>query len=323
MEKPYHILLYYCYTTIEQPEAFSEQHHRYCLGLGLLGRIIIAAEGINGTVSGTKQACEQYISDLKADPRFSHTYFKVATHAQHVFQKLQVRTKREIVHANLPHINPTQKAGQYIAPQALQHLQEQEDVVLLDVRSNYEHGIGKFKNAVTLDINHFREFPEQVDKLAAYKDKKIITYCTGGVKCEKASAYLLAQGFKNVYQLHGGIIQYGLETEGADFEGKCYVFDQRLSTTINKKNPSVIAGCYICATACERMINCANPLCNLHITMCEPCAERLAGACSTACQQHPAKRIYKGTGYYSKQLNGYNPYKGLQKPKKSSASKSI
>ena len=316
MEKLYNILLYYCYTTIDDSEAFREQHHLYCLAHGLRGRIIVAQEGLNGTLSGLQEDCEQYMRDLKADPRFAHTHFKVEAHSQHAFQKLHVRVKEEIVHAGLSHINPRQQAGQYITPHELQQIKDQEDVVLLDVRSNYEHRIGKFKDAVTLDIGHFREFPAQVDKLAAYKDKKIVTYCTGGIKCEKASAYLLAQGFKNVYQLHGGIIQYGLETDGADFEGKCYVFDNRLVTEINQENPSTIGQCYVCHTSCDRMVNCANPVCNLHVPICKPCAEALDGACSAACQQHPAKRPYEGTGYYAKKMNGYNPYKGLKRKKK-------
>lgn len=313
MCKPYTILLYYCYTTIADPEEFRTKHHLYCLAHGLRGRIIVAQEGINGTVSGLQEACNGYVRDLKADSRFTHIHFRVASHHQHAFQKLHVRVKQEIVHVGLPHINPTQRAGQYITPSELQQVKDEEGVVLLDVRSNYEHRIGKFKNAVTLDIAHFRDFPAQVDRLAVYKDSKVITYCTGGIRCEKASAYLLERGFKNVYQLHGGIIQYGLQTDGEGFEGKCYVFDNRLVTDINQKNYTIIGQCYVCCAACDRMVNCANATCNLHVPICEPCAEALDGACSVACQQHPAKRPYEGTGYYTSKLHGYNPYKGLQR----------
>ncbi len=311
--QPYTLLLYYCYTPIEDPEAFREEHHRYCLENGFLGRIIIAQEGINGTISGHKEACSKYMRDLKADARFSHTHFKVAPHHQHAFQKLHVRVKAEIVHVGLPHIDPNQRTGQYVAPKELQRMREEEDVLLLDVRSNYEHRLGKFQGAVTLDIDHFREFPAQVAALAPYKHKKVVTYCTGGIKCEKASAYLLEQGFQNVYQLHGGIIQYGLETDGEDFEGKCYVFDNRLAADVNKKNPTVVSSCYVCQQACGRMVNCANPECNIHVALCAPCADELAGGCSQACQEHPKKRIYDGTGYYATVMNGYNPYKGLRR----------
>ena len=309
MEQRYSVLLYYCYTPIENPEAFRETHHRYCLENGLRGRIIIAQEGINGTISGLTAACEKYMHDLKADARFAHMHFKVTAHHQHAFQKLHARVKSEIVHTGLPHISPNQQTGHYITPQELQCVQKEEDVLLLDVRSNYEHRLGKFKGAITLDIDHFREFPKQVDKLVPYKDRRIVTYCTGGIKCEKASAYLLEKGFQNVYQLHGGIIQYGLETDGEHFEGKCYVFDNRLAVKINNQNPTVIGSCWVCHTASDRMVNCANPECNIHVPICEPCAETLAGACSTTCQQHPKKRPYDGTGYYTKTMNGYNPYR--------------
>jgi UPF0176 protein len=315
MEQRYNILLYYCYTPIEDPEAFKEKHHYYCLENDLRGRIILAQEGINGTISGLTAACEKYMHDLKADARFAHMHFKVTTHHQHAFQKLYIRVKSEIVHAGLPHINPNQQSGRHITPQQLRHIQKEEDVVLLDVRSNYEHQLGKFKGAITLDIDHFREFPEKMDKLVPYKNRKIVTYCTGGIKCEKASAYLLEKGFQNVYQLHGGIIQYGLDTDGEYFEGKCYVFDNRLAIKINNQNPTVIGSCYVCHTTCDRMVNCANPECNVHVPICEPCAETLAGACSTTCQQHPNKRPYNGTGYYAKTMNGYNPYKRLRSKK--------
>ncbi len=315
MEQLYSILLYYCYTPIKDPEAFREKHHCYCVENDLRGRIIVAQEGINGTISGLTAACEKYIHDLKSDAKFAHMHFKVTTHHQNTFQKIHVRVKPEIVYAGLPHINPNQQSGQYITPQQLQRMQKEEDVVLLDVRSNYEHRLGKFKGAVTLDIDHFREFPDQIDALAPYQGKKMVTYCTGGVRCEKASAYLLEKGFQNVYQLHGGIIQYGLETDGEYFEGKCYVFDNRLAIKINDQNPAVIGSCYVCHTACDRMVNCANPECNIHVPICELCAETLAGACSTTCQQHANKRPYDGTGYYAKTMNGYNPYKGLRSNK--------
>jgi UPF0176 protein len=310
MQQAYNILLYYCYAPIKDPEAFRKEHHYYCIENGLRGRIIIAPEGINGTISGPASVCNKYMFDLKADERFEHTHFKVTAHHQHVFKKLHVRVKSEIVHTSLLHINPHQQAGPYITSQTLQRIQTDKDVVLLDMRSNYEHKLGKFKGAVTLDMDCLREFPSQVDQILPYREKKIITYCTGGVKCEKASAYLLEKGFKNVYQLHGGIIQYGLETNGENFEGQCYVFDDRLTTQINKKKPTVISSCYVCHAACDRMVNCANPTCNIHVPICESCAENLAGTCSTTCQQHPEKRSYDGTGYYVTKTNGYNPYQG-------------
>ena len=309
--KTHLILLYYCYTKIEDPDQYRLDHHLFCIENNLLGRIIISGEGINGTISGLKKDCQKYMEMMKADPRFATIDFKVEEHEGHGFEKLHVRVKDEIVHSGLKDIDPSVKTGTHLEPREFKKIKDRDDVIVLDVRSNYEHKIGKFKNALTLDIENFRDFPEKVNELEKYKDKKIITYCTGGIKCEKASAYLLEKGFKDVYQLHGGIIKYGIEEGGEDFEGKCYVFDNRVVADINKVNPKVISECYVCGEKCDRMVNCANAECNKHIPMCESCSEKLDGACSETCMTHPAKRPYDGRGYYPKKANGYNPYIGV------------
>lgn len=318
MEKKYDILLYYCYTIIADPEQFREEHHYLCLDLHLRGRIIVAAEGLNGTVSGLRADCEKYMQLLKADARFAHTDFKVEPYESHAFAKLHVRTKPEIVHSDLLNINPNIRTGKHLAPAEFKAMKDAEDVVILDVRSNYEHEMGKFKNAVTLDIENFRDFPDKIQELEKFKGKKIITYCTGGIKCEKASAYLLEKGFEDVYQLEGGIIKYGIEQGGEDFEGKCYVFDNRVTAEINKVNPKVISKCCVCGEISGRMVNCANAACNLHAPMCEACGTAMEGACSFECKTAPQKRPYDGTGYYQKESNGYNPYKAIHRKPKAS-----
>jgi UPF0176 protein len=274
-----------------------------------LGRIIVAKEGLNGTVSGLEADCEAYMAALKADPRFAHTDFKVDSYPTHAFTKLNVRVKPEIVHVDLPHINPAHQAvGKHLDAQAFKELKDQEGVVLLDVRSNYEHEVGRFKGAITLDMENFRDFPEKVKELEHLKDKKVITYCTGGIKCEKASAFLIEQGFEDVYQLHGGIIKYGFEGGGEDFEGSCYVFDNRIVTEVNTVNPMVISKCYVCGTESDRMVNCADTVCNRHMPLCEKCGWEMEGCCSDGCKASATKRPYDGTGYYQKHHNGYNPW---------------
>ncbi|MES2386605.1 MAG: rhodanese-related sulfurtransferase [Bacteroidota bacterium] len=307
----YRILLYYCYVPVEDPESYREEHHALCLRLNLRGRIIIASEGINGTVSGLTSDCEAYMAALHADTRFADIDFKIEANEGHSFNKLYVRVKEEIVNADLQHVKPYEATGIHLSPADFRNIKNDPDVVLLDVRSNYEHGVGRFKNALTLDMENFREFPERVEELAkdpSLEGKKIVTYCTGGIKCEKASAYLLERGFKNVYQLHGGIIKYGIEEGGEDFEGKCYVFDNRVAVDVNSVNPTVVSTCHICGTLSDRMVNCANAECNLHAPVCEACGITMEGACSEECRTHEAKRPYDGTGAYPKQLNGYDPY---------------
>ena len=299
----YHTLLYYCYSHIENAEQFAADHLKFCKSLGLVGRIIVADEGLNGTVSGTPEACKTYMDTVHADPRFAKIDFKIDEVEEPSFIKMHCRYKAEIVHSGLrdPNIiNPSQKTGVHLEPKDFLEMKDREDVVILDVRSNYEHSMGRFKNAVTLDIENFREFPEKIQELEKYKDKKILTYCTGGIKCEKASALLLHEGFKEVYQLHGGIIKYGKEAGGKDFEGKCYVFDNRVAVDVNSVNPVVISTCYNCGRTTAKMINCANPECNEHFTQCDDCGTAMDGCCSTACQEHPRKRPYDGTGYYVK-----------------------
>ena len=309
--KSYCVLLYYQYVAIEDPEVCRTAQHLFCLEHNLLGRIIVATEGLNGTVSGLATDCEAYMNWIKTDSRFASMDFKVEQHDRHTFQKLHVRVKNEIVHSELP-VDPLQKTGIHLDPEAFKELKNDPDVVLVDMRSNYEHSVGKFKDAITFDMENLRELPDHVQEIEHLKNKKIITYCTGGIKCEKASAYLLERGFENVYQLHGGIIRYGLEAEGEDFDGKCYVFDGRLTVDVNKVNPVVISTCHVCGTASDRMVNCANADCNKHVPICENCGVAMEGTCSEACKEAPNLRPYDGTGNYARRNENYSPWQGFK-----------
>lgn len=314
--KNYQILLYYCYTPIANPEAFRVEHHLFCLENNLKGRIIIASEGLNGTVSGHQEDCQKYMDHVTSDSRFDALEFKIEAVEINAFKKLNVRVKSEIVLSGFSHVDPNKQTGIHLEPKQFKEMKDDDDVVLLDCRSNYEHRVGRFKNAVTIDIENFRDMPEKLEELKQYKDKKVLTYCTGGIKCEKASAYLLEQGFENVYQLHGGIIKYGTEEGGEDFDGKCYVFDNRIAVEVNTTNPEVLSTCHICSTKTDRMVNCANSECNIHVPICEKCGWEMDGACTSKCQGHPTKRPYDGTGYYQKNTNGYNPYRGFYRSTK-------
>ena len=232
------------------------------------------------------------------------------------FKKINVRIKDEIVNSGIKNKKIIQKRGNYIEPSEFKSILEQqsEDVCILDVRSRYEYEIGKFKNAITLDIDNFREFPDAIDEIETKisKEKKIITYCTGGVKCEKASAFLKENGYKNVYQLHGGIIKYGIEENGKDFNGKCYVFDNRIVKDVNNINPNIISKCYVTGKKSDRMVNCANAECNKHIPLSDDGAKIYNGCCSEKCLKSDKVRKFDGTGFYQKKLNGYNPYQVLK-----------
>lgn len=304
MEK-YQTLLFYKYVELEDAEVFAKQHLKFCKNVGLKGRILVGDEGINGSVSGTVEQCQTYMDTLHADPHFADLWFKIEEVSGPSFEKMHVRYRPEIVtlgpKANK--LDPNQKTGHYLEPEDFGKLKDEDDVVILDTRNVIEYEVGHFKKAIHLDIDHFREFPDKVSKLEPYKGKKVLAYCTGGIRCEKATAYLLEQGFEDVYQLHGGILNYYQQTGGKDFDGKMYVFDNRITTVVNDVNPEVISKCYICGTACDRVINCANPECNRHEPVCEACGWEYEGACSTECKENPRKRAYDGTGYYVKKGN--------------------
>ena len=309
--KPYRVLLYYCYSAIENPDQYRQEHHLLCLRLNLLGRVIVATEGLNGTVSGLTADCDAYMSALRANPRFAGIDFKADESDTHTFHKLHVRIKNEIVHSHLP-VDPRRQTGVHLDPQQFRRLRNAPDVVLVDMRSNYEHAVGKFRNAVTFDMANLRDLPEHVHEIDHLKNKTIITYCTGGVKCEKASAYLLSQGFENVYQLHGGIINYGLKAGGDGFDGQCYVFDNRLTVTINHVDPTVVSVCTRCGIPASRMVNCASPICHNRVVLCEGCGHEHSGTCADSCEEDPNLRPYDGTGCYGKQAIGYTPTHGYE-----------
>lgn len=300
--KAFRTILYYKYVSLPEAEAFAQQHLDFCKRLGLVGRIIVADEGLNGTVSGTIVAIRKYMDALNDHPLLNSIDFKIDEVAEPSFGAMHVRYKAEIVNSGTRelHIDPSVRTGIHLEPAEFAAMMQEEDAVVLDVRSNYESYLGHFKGAITPDIDNFRDFPDFILQLEPYKDKKILTYCTGGIKCEKASALLLSSGFKQVYQLHGGIIKYGKEMQGKDFEGNCYVFDRRVSVPVNTVNPTVISACRLCSKPSLRMVNCANPNCNEHFVLCEECGTRMEGCCSGSCLQAEERRPYDGTGYYSR-----------------------
>jgi UPF0176 protein len=300
-DKPYRVLLYYKFVPIVNPALVRDEQELTCRRLGLLGRILVAHEGINGTVSGTHDAVAQYQQYMQAHALFAGTEFKVDSADEHAFGRLNVRVKREVVNLGTAQpVDPNAGTAPYIEPEQMRDLlrSHPDDVVILDTRSRYEFEIGRFKNAITVEIDNFRQLPEHLQDLSHLKNKKIITYCTGGIRCEKVTALMLQQGFENVYQLHGGIIRYAHEMGGENFEGKCYVFDRRISVPVNNVNPTVIAHCHACGTATEQMVNCANVDCNKQVVLCAACADELEGCCSQACHQAPRRRVWNGKGQY-------------------------
>jgi len=282
MAQKIHILLFYKYTDVKNPKDFANTHLEMCKKLGVLGKVLVAKEGINGSVSGTKAQVEKYKKELKKDKRFSDVQFKEDVGKMRPFAKMSVLVKREIVRLGKRKTD-WRKTGKHISPKEfLDIYKKKEDVIILDARNNYESRVGKFKNAITPDITTFREFPKVATMLKDKKNKKIVMYCTGGIRCEKASAYLIQKGFKDVSQLDGGIIKFGKQFPDTVWEGKCFVFDKRLLVPINSKDKP-IAKCEICNIGCDLYRNCRNLPCNKLFIMCPDCENKMNGCCSNSC----------------------------------------
>lgn len=284
----YRVLLFYKFVRIEDPAALTAEHLQYCKELGVKGRILIAAEGINGTLSGTVEQTEKYMNDLRANPLFADIVFKIDEAEGHTFKKMFVRHKQELVTFRYEEeLDPNAVSGKRLSPVEFYEQLQQDDVIVLDGRNDYEYDIGHFRGAIRPDIDSFREFPEWIrQNLSEHKDKKILTYCTGGIRCEKLTGFLINEGFNDVAQLEGGIVTYGKDPQvnGRLFDGKCYVFDERISVPINHTDEDiVIASCHHCGTTHDRYINC--PVCNLQYVCCEDCEDEHHGFCSDACRE--------------------------------------
>ncbi|HZH62856.1 MAG TPA: rhodanese-related sulfurtransferase [Metabacillus sp.] len=292
--KEYRVLLYYHYVPIENPEEFAQEHLEYCKSLGVLGRILIAHEGINGTISGTVEQTDQYMAHMKEDPRFAEMVYKIDETDGHAFKKIKVRYRPELVTLRLEEdVNPLEVTGKYYSPKEFLEAMQQEDTVVIDARNDYEYAVGHFKNAILPDINTFKELPEWIrDNREKFEGKKILTYCTGGIRCEKFSGWLRKEGFEDVAQLHGGIVTYGKdpEVQGKDWDGQCYVFDERITVPVNRVEPTVVGRDYFTDEPCERFVNCGNPECNKKILCSEENEHKYLRACSHECRVHERNR---------------------------------
>ncbi|MFE4522235.1 rhodanese-related sulfurtransferase [Cytobacillus firmus] len=293
-QKPYRVLLYYMYVPIEDPEEFAREHKAFCNELGLKGRILVANEGINGTVSGPVEQTDRYMEAMKQDPRFAEMVFKIDEADRHAFPKMKVRARPELVTLRLEDdVNPNELTGKYLEPKEFFERLQDEDTIVLDARNDYEYDLGHFRGAIRPDIENFRDLPNWVrENKELLGDKKIITYCTGGIRCEKFSGWLVKEGFEDVAQLHGGIVTYGKdpEVQGQLWDGQLYVFDDRIGVPVNQKEHVIVGKDYFTGEPCERYVNCANPACNKKILCSEENEHKYMRSCSDECRTHPRNR---------------------------------
>ncbi|HRH31657.1 MAG TPA: rhodanese-related sulfurtransferase [Candidatus Paceibacterota bacterium] len=287
------IALYYKYVRIEDPEALKNAQKALLTRLGAKGRIIVAHEGINGTFEAKPEAVAEYIEIMKADPRFADIHWKISdgTEAGDAFPKLSVKVRKEIVSLHLidgsEDINPNEITGVHLKPEELRSWYEEgKEFYIVDMRNDYELKSGKFEGTIFPGLKNFRDLRKNVNEIKNLKDKTVLTVCTGGVRCEKASGYLKREGFENVYQLDGGIVSYMAKYPGKDFKGSLYVFDKRHTMHFeNPENHEIIGRCEKCEIATEKYVDCANLSCHKHFICCENCLDENGSAyCDEECK---------------------------------------
>jgi UPF0176 protein len=264
------VILYYKYVRLPDPEATRLAQRQLCEELGLKGRIWLAKEGINGTLAGPTADIDAYIASMNQDEYFAGIAYKRDETTSVPFPRLRIKVRPEIVTLGVA-VDPAKTAPK-LTPAQFHELLQDPGVVLLDARNGYESAIGRFKGAVTPDINLFKELPEALAQYEDLKGKTVITYCTGGIRCEKASALMLQQGFSSVYQLEGGIIEYAKAFPDGAFEGECFVFDNRMKVGFTP-NPEQLGRCHRCTAATNDYRNCANDRCHELLLVCAGCGE--------------------------------------------------
>lgn len=226
------VATFYRFVALNDHDELRDRIEERCQELSIRGIILLAEEGINATVSGTRESVLSLLDFLKSDPRLSALTWKESSANRHPFRKLRVRLKKEIVTMGVPGVDPSRLVGTYVSPKNWNELLDDPDVILVDTRNDYEVEIGTFQNAVNPNIKTFRELPAWCEaNIDAGKKAKVAMFCTGGIRCEKSTAYLKEAGVEEVYHLEGGILKYLEEVSEEDsrWEGQCFVFDQRVS----------------------------------------------------------------------------------------------
>lgn len=298
-EFPYYVLAFYCFTPIGNPQEEVAKHHAFFAARDVKCRIYISEEGINGQMSASVGHAQEYIEWMREDARFREIDFKIHYHHEHVFPKTTVKYRKQLVALDQK-VDMSLK-GEYLTPREWKEKLEKRDgkTLLIDVRNDYEWAVGHFEGAELPQHEQFREFPTYAKKLAEQhntQETAVMMYCTGGIRCELYSALLKKEGFQNVFQLHGGVIKYGLEEGTQHWKGRLFVFDDRLSVPISPYEESkLISHCTHCTTTTDVYYNCANMDCNELFLSCPECAEKLQGCCCEECVQAERVRPYQQT----------------------------
>ena len=278
---------FYKYHHIKDPKAFRDALYLRWNELGVLGRIYVADEGINAQFSVPTENLDALKAHLESIDFLAGNRLNIAIDDDgKSFFKLAIKVRRKIVADGIddPNFDVT-KIGKHLKAEEFNEFTDRDDVIIVDMRNHYESEVGHFENAILPDVVNFREqLPQVAEMLKDQKDKPVVMYCTGGIRCEKASAYMLYRGFKEVYQLEGGIIHYANQVKDKGlknkFHGKNFVFDERLGESISNE---IISKCHQCGDLSDTHTNCANVACNLLFIQCDKCKEKTHKCCSEEC----------------------------------------
>lgn len=279
---------FYKYFSIEDPQAYRDEMYKVFSSLNIFGRIYIAHEGINAQLSVPEENIEAFKTYMHDREEYKNLRLNIAVDDDgKSFFVLKIKVREKIVADGLDDITfDPAKTGKYLSAKDFNDITANEDVVIVDMRNHYEYEVGHFENAIEVPSDTFREqLPMAVEMFQTQKEKPIIMYCTGGIRCEKASAYMLHHGFKNVYHVEGGIIHYAKTAKEQKlplkFIGKNFVFDERLGERITE---DIIAKCHQCGKPADTHTNCKNEACHLLFIQCDECAASMDGCCSTVCK---------------------------------------
>tara|TARA_B100001250_G_scaffold408391_1_gene430721 strand:- start:987 stop:2033 length:1047 start_codon:yes stop_codon:yes gene_type:complete len=277
---------FYAYHPIENPQAVRDQLFITWNKLNILGRIYIATEGINAQLSAPEQNWSKFCKTFNSFPFLRNVPVKKAVQDGNSFYKLTIKVRKELVAYGVPENSyDMNKVGNHLSAEEFNQALEKPETIVVDMRNYYESEVGRFESAVIPDVEISKELlPEVKQILDGKEEDQILLYCTGGIRCEKASSYLINHGFKNVNQLSGGIIKYAHEIDKkglkSKFIGKNFVFDDRLGERVTE---DVIAKCHICGNACDNHTDCKNDACHILFIQCETCYKELDGCCSNEC----------------------------------------
>ena len=279
---------FYKYCFIDNPEGLRNKLYSDLIEQDILGRIYVSKEGINAQISIPEHNVEDFKSYIHSIDVFSDIKFKHAVEEGTSFLKLKILVRDEIVAYKVPEESyDMNKTGVHLKPVDFNSSIKEKDAIVVDMRNYYESEVGRFKNAIIPDAHFSKELlPKVAEVLEGKEDKKVHLYCTGGIRCEKASSYLIKKGFKEVYQLEGGIIQYAHDMKENDlkseFIGKNFVFDDRMGERVTN---DIIGKCHQCKTPSDDHKNCKNDACHLLFIQCDKCAEKYNDCCSNACNE--------------------------------------